>query len=121
MEKGGIEEGIIRIVMALEDSDHAIDRDALYRDERLLESSERFKRLSKKDFMHIAEEQSRILQTDEDKAFTSLSRLITTPKDRITALAVAKEIISSGTSMSTYQKAVPSKISKALQVHERVP
>lgn len=116
MEKGGYEEGIIRIVMALEDSDHAIDRDALYRDERLLESSARFKRLKKKDFMHIAQEQSRLLQTNKDKAFKSLIKLITTPEDRKTALSVAKKIISSGTSMSNHQKAILSKINKALQV-----
>jgi hypothetical protein len=116
MEKGGYEEGIIRIVMALEDSDHAIDRDALFQDERLLESSARFKRLNKKDFLHIAQEQSRILQTDEDKAFKSLATLITNPKDRKTALTVAKKITLSGTSMSNRQKEVLSKINKALHV-----
>ena len=47
MEKGGYEEGVIRMVMALEDADHVIDRDALYEDERLLESSARFKRTQK--------------------------------------------------------------------------
>ncbi len=116
MEKGGYEEGIIRIVMALEDSDQAIDRDALYRDERLLESSERFKSLKKEDFIRIAQEQSRILQTDEDKAFKSLAKLITTPKDRKTALTVAKKILLSGKSISNRQKAVLAKINKALQV-----
>ena len=116
MEKGGYEEGVIRIVMALEDSDHAIDRDSLYQDERLLESSARFKSLKKEDFIRIAQEQSRILQTDEDNAFKSLAKLITTPKDRKTALTVAKKIILSGTSMSNRQKAVLAKINKVLQV-----
>ena len=116
MEKGGYEEGIIRIAMALEDSDHAIDRDALYQDERLLESRARFKKLNKKDFMHIVQEQSRILQTDEDKALKSLAKLITTPKDRKTALIVAKKIILLGKSTSNHQKLVLSKINKALQV-----
>lgn len=32
LEQGGYEEGVIRIIMAMEDSDHAIDRDALYKD-----------------------------------------------------------------------------------------
>jgi len=116
MEKGGYEEGIIRIIMALEDSDHTIDRDALYRDERLMESSARFKRLTKKDFMHIAHEQSRILQTDKDKAVKSLAKLITAPKDRKAALTISKKIMLSRTSMSNHQKAVLSKINKALQV-----
>ena len=116
MEKGGYEEGIIRIVMALEDSDHAVDRDALYQDERLLASSERFKGLNKKEFLHIAGEQSRILQIDEDKAIASLSRLIVMPEDRNTALAVAKKIVLSGKAISNRQKEVLSRISKALQI-----
>jgi Protein of unknown function (DUF3141) len=116
MGKGGYEEGLIRIVMALEASDHAIDRDALYRDERLLASGERFKQLDKKEFMRIAGEQSRILQIDEDKAFKSLARLIASPKDRRSALTVAKKVVLSGKSMSKRQKEVLSRISQALPV-----
>ena len=116
MEKGGYEEGIIRIVMALEDSDHAIDRDALYEDERLLESSERFKRLNKKEFLHIVGEQSRIVQVDEDKALKALGKLIVTPEDRKTALTLVRKIISSGSTMTNKQKAVLSRIKKALNV-----
>jgi hypothetical protein len=102
--------------MALEDSDHAIDRDALYRDESLLASGERFKQLDKKEFMHIAGEQSRILQMDEDQAFKSLAKLIATPEDRKTALEVAKKVVLSGVSMSKRQKEVLSRISKALPI-----
>jgi pimeloyl-ACP methyl ester carboxylesterase len=116
MGKGGYEEGLIRIVMALEDSDHAIDRDALYRDESLLASGERFKQLDKKEFMHIAGQQSRILQMDEDQAFKSLAKLIATPEDRKTALEVAKKVVLSGISMSKRQKEVLSRISKALPI-----
>jgi len=117
MEKGGYEEGVIRIVMALEDSDHAIDRDALYRDEGLLESSERFKRLKRNEFLDILGEQSRLLQVDEDKALKALGKLIVTPKDRKTALNLARKIISSGSTMTDKQKAVLSKIKKALNVN----
>ncbi len=116
MEKGGYEEGIIRIIMALEDSDHAIDRDALYADERLLESSAGFKKLTKKEFLHIVGEQSRILQIDEDKALKALGKLIVTPKDRKTALTLARKIISSGSAMTSKQKAVLSRIKKYLTV-----
>ena len=115
MEKGGYEEGIIRIVMALEDSDHAIDRDALYADERLLKSSARFKKLNKKEFLHIVGEQSRILQLDEDKALKALGKLIVTPKDRKTALSLARKIVSSGSTMTSKQKAVLSRINNVLK------
>jgi len=51
-------------IIAMEYSDHAIDRDALYRYERLLASSERFNQLDEKEFMRIAGAQSYILQID---------------------------------------------------------
>jgi pimeloyl-ACP methyl ester carboxylesterase len=116
MEKGGYEEGIIRIVMALEDSDHAIDRDALYEDERLLESSARLTRLNRKEFLHIVGEQSRILQVDKYKALKALDKLIVTPEDRKTALTLVRKIISSGSTMTNKQKAVLSRINKAINV-----
>ncbi len=116
MEKGGFEEGIIRIIMSLEDADHAIDRDALYKDESLLESSARFKGLKKEEFLHIVGEQFRILQVDENRALKTLGKLIATPKDRKTALTLARKIISSGSTMTSKQKAVLSRLKKALNV-----
>jgi pimeloyl-ACP methyl ester carboxylesterase len=116
MEKGGNEEGMIRIVMALEDSDHAIDRDALYEDERLLESSEGFKKLSRKEFLRIVGEQAHILQIDEDKALKALEKLIVSPQDRKTALTMTQKILSSGSGMTKLQKATLARIKKAIHV-----
>ena len=104
----------MRKVSSLEDSDHAIDRDALYEDERLLESSLKFKRLNRKEFLYIVGEQSRILQVDQDKALKALGKIITTPQDRKTALTMARKIISSGAAMTKEQKAILSRINKAL-------
>lgn len=116
MEKGGYEEGVIRIVMALEEANHIIDRDALYQDEGLLEASERFKQLDKKEFLHIAAEQARILQIDEDMAIASLAKLIATQEDREAALAVAQKAVLSGRAISNRQKEVLSGISDALRI-----
>jgi hypothetical protein len=66
--------------------------------------------------MHIAGEQSRILQIDEDQAFRSLAKLIATPEDRKTALAVANKIVLSGKSMSKRQREVLSRISRVLPI-----
>jgi Protein of unknown function (DUF3141) len=115
MEKGGFVEGLIRIVMALEDADHVIDRDALYADERLLKSSTHFKRLTKKAFLRIVGEQSRILQVDEDKALEALGKLIATPKERKTAKALGRKIVSSDRAITRSQKAVLSRINNALE------
>jgi hypothetical protein len=116
MNKGGFEEGLVRIVMALEDSDHAIDRDALWRDERLLEAGGRFGKLDRQAFIHMAQDQSRFLQADEDEAVRSLTHLIATPAERKTALAVAKDIVAAEAPLSRRQKGVLARITKALDI-----
>jgi pimeloyl-ACP methyl ester carboxylesterase len=118
MEKGGYEEGVIRMIMALEDADHIIDRDALFRDERLLASSKRFRTLDQKEFLHIAGEQSRLLQIDEDKSLAALARLIATPQERKTALALAKKIVLPGRYVKKRQKEVLTRIAGALQIEK---
>jgi len=115
MTRGGFEEGLVRIVMALEDSDHTIDRDALWRDERLLEAGGRFGKLDRQTFIDIAQDQSRLLQADADAAFRSLGSLITTPEERRTALAVARRIVSTEAPLSQRQKSVLARIGKALR------
>jgi pimeloyl-ACP methyl ester carboxylesterase len=115
LEQGGFEEGIIRIIMALEDSDHAIDRDALYEDERILASSEKFRKLDRKDFLHMVGQQARILQADEDKALKALGKLIATPEDRKAAMRLIQKIVAAGPTMMKEQKALLSKIKEALQ------
>jgi hypothetical protein len=116
MEKGGAVEGVIRMVMALEDSDQTIDRDALFRDERLLASNERFKILRKKEFLHIAGTQARVLQINEDRALASLATLIAGSEERRVALSLAQKIVMSGRAGSDRQKAVLSSIRSALQM-----
>ena len=64
----------------------------------------------------MVHEQSSILETDEDKALTSLATMIPSPEDRRSALALPRRSCDGGSAMSTYQKAVLSKINKALHV-----
>jgi hypothetical protein len=116
MDKGGYEEGVIRIVMALENADHFIDRDALYQDELLLESSARFKDLTRDDFLHIVHDQSSILETDEDKAFRTLAIMIPGLEERRMALALARKIMTKESALSARQETVLSRMSKSLDL-----
>ena len=115
LEEGGYEEGVIRMIMALEDADHAIDRDALYADERLLESSGRFRKLERQAFVHMVGQQSRILQVDENKALQALGKLIATPQERRTAMDLVQKIVAAGPELTSEQKAILAKIKKAMK------
>ncbi len=116
MDKGGYEEGVIRMVLALEDADHFIDRDALCEDELLLESSARFKDLTSNDFLRMVHAQSSILETDEDKAFRKIATMIPGLENRRMALALARKIVTKGSAMSARQETVLSRMNKALDV-----
>jgi len=115
LEQGGFEEGMIRIIMALEDSDHAIDRDALFEDERLLASSEKFGKLDRKAFLHMVGQQARILQVDEDKALNALGKLIATVEARQAAMALVQKMAAAASGMTSEQQTVLSKITNALR------
>ncbi|MEJ2660905.1 MAG: DUF3141 domain-containing protein, partial [Desulfobacteraceae bacterium] len=115
LEQGGYEEGVIRMIMALEDSDHAIDRDALYTDKRLLSSSQRFKKINQREFFHMVGQQARILQVGENEALKALGKLIATQEDRKTALALVQKIVAAGSGMTREQEAVLLKIRQTLQ------
>ena len=115
LEQGGYEEGVIRMIMALEDSDHAVDRDALYADERLLASSQRFSKLTQREFLHMVKQQARILQVDENEALKALDKLLATPEDRKTALTLVRKIVAAGSGRTKEQEAVLSNIKQTLQ------
>ncbi len=116
MEKGGFVEGVIRMVMALGEIDHAIDRDRLFEDERVLEASKRIKRISKSDFVKVVQEQSRILQIDEDRAIKALSGLIQSREERREALKIARQIMLAERDPSDREKSILEKIEDALEL-----
>ncbi len=115
MDKGGYEEGVVRMIMALEDADQAIDRDALLKDELLLESSGVFRDLKKDDFLRMVHDQARILQTDEEKAIRTLSILIPNPQDRGKALELARRIVTGQSAVSARQEGVLARITETLE------
>jgi hypothetical protein len=114
MERGGYEAGVIRMIMALEDADHIIDRDDLYEDERLLESSPGFKNLTREAFLRMAHDQTRILSADENQGLRTLAVLIPAPEERKRALALARKIAVRKSAPTPHQKAVLSRIRLAL-------
>jgi pimeloyl-ACP methyl ester carboxylesterase len=116
MEKGGFIEGVLRMVMALAEIDHAIDRDRLFEDERILEASKRMKGMSESDFVKVVQEQSRILQIDEDRAIKALSGLIQSREERREALKIARQIMLAERDPSDREKSILEKIEDALEL-----
>jgi tellurite resistance protein len=102
--------------MALAKPDHSIDRDKLIEDERILETSKRMKGMNKSDFIRIVQEQSRILQVDEDSALKALATLIQGPQKRREALEIVRQVMLADKNPSAREKFILEKIRGALDL-----
>jgi pimeloyl-ACP methyl ester carboxylesterase len=121
MDKGGLEEGLIRMILALEDADRAIDRDSLLHDEVLLGSSGAFANLKQEDFLRIAHDQGCMLKADEDQAIAALCVLIPDCEERRKAMELAARIVLRGAAPSAGQEVVLSKIARTLEKAQAAP
>ncbi len=121
IDKGGFEEGVIRMILALEDADGAIDRDSILQDELLLGSSGTFANLKQEDFSRIAHDQGCMLKADQDWAIAALSALIPDREDRRRAMELAVRIVIRGREPSARQEIVLSKIARTLEDSQAAP
>lgn len=94
MEKGGFVEAFIRIMVAMVGADGVYSRSEFAVSERVIMSNRTLRRIKPADFRKILIEQSRILQTDRDKAIDSLEKLLPEgSKERQDALKFVSDII----------------------------
>lgn len=92
MAEGGYPEGAIRMIIAMASADGSVDEAELAMGARIVKASWRLKRLTPEKLQLIVKEQSRILQTDFDKALEALPELLVEKKDRERALKLATDI-----------------------------
>ena len=94
MEKGGFVEAFIRIMVAMVGADGVYSRSEFAVSEKVIMSNRTLRRIKPADFRKILIEQSRILQTDRDKAIDSLVKLLPEgSKERQDALKFVSDII----------------------------
>ena len=114
MEDGGFVEGVVRIMLALVDADHIFERSEYDTCSKMVKSHRRLQSVTPSDFKRMITEQSRVLQTDEERALKTLNKLMPLADDRKEALDIAANIAFSGVETSDEEKAVFKKIQKAL-------
>lgn len=95
MEEGGFPEAAIRIMLAVLRADNIADEAEMNAVDRIVKSHKKIKNLAVDDIKRITIEQSRILQTDEAQALSTLPVLLKTKTDRKEALKLAKQIADS--------------------------
>ncbi|MEN6468207.1 MAG: DUF3141 domain-containing protein, partial [Smithella sp.] len=92
MEQGGVAEGLIRIYMATAKINQGIKRKHYEIGTEIALTHKVLSKLRPAKFKKIMQEQTAILQADEDKAINALSVLIKDKDDRMEALSIARRL-----------------------------
>lgn len=114
MDKGGLVEGMIRIMVALVGEDGVYSRSEFAVGEKIVMAHRELRKINPRDFRKILIEQSRILEADRDRAIDSLASLLPPSKDRDLALKVVSEIISGFDSLGHSEKKLAKRIMSVL-------
>ncbi|MEE4355710.1 MAG: DUF3141 domain-containing protein [Desulfococcaceae bacterium] len=116
MEKGGFVEAMVRVGRAMIGADKIWDEREFDLSRKLVKSHERFKNISASTLKKIAREQSRILQTDENRALMALPKLLPNPEDRKKAYELAVDFAHSDDNLADAEKDMLEKLKVILEV-----
>jgi len=116
MEQGGVAEGLIRIYMATAKINQGIKRKHYEIGTEIALTHKVLSKLRPAKFKKIMQEQTAILQADEDKAINALSVLIKDKDDRMEALSIARRLFLADGAYNDAEKMMLEKIKKGLQL-----
>jgi poly(3-hydroxyalkanoate) synthetase/tellurite resistance protein len=115
MDEGGFVEGVFRITQALAKADQSLDRSEFSVIDNIRKTHDKFKIYNMAELKRISKEQSRILQTDQDRAIEALGNLLNTPEERVEALEIAQKIVMADGVLEKTEKVLQDKIKKVLE------
>ncbi|MBF0228509.1 MAG: DUF3141 domain-containing protein [Desulfamplus sp.] len=92
MKKGGFEEAIIRIIVAVTKADSIMGMSHYGAAEAYIRTDERFKKIKFEKLKNMIREQSAIMEKDKELALATLADLLPDKEDRITAVEFANAI-----------------------------
>jgi pimeloyl-ACP methyl ester carboxylesterase/tellurite resistance protein len=116
MTEGGFPEGVIRIMLAMANADHIIDKAEYIVSENIIRSHPVLQKMKPAKFKKMVKEQSRILQTDQELAIDTLVKLLKTPEERTEAFAIAEKIAMADEILADEEKTLLETIKKTLNI-----
>ena len=90
--RGGFAAAVIRIMMAMAEGNHVFDERELSVIKAMIRVNGRLQEIGSKRMKYLIKGQTRLLDTDRERALATLPALLPTPEDRIEALEIAKNI-----------------------------
>lgn len=116
MEQGGVAEGLIRIYMATARINQGVKRQHYEIGTGIAVTHKVLSKLRPSQFKKIMQEQTAILQADEDKAINALAVLIKDKDDRMEALSIARRLFLADGAYNDAEKIMLEKIKKGLKL-----
>ena len=116
MGKGGFEEAVARIIVAVSGINRMIDKRQYQAAKGIIESSKRLKSIAYSDYKHIIKEQTALLAYDQDEAIKSLIKLLPRKNDRLAAFEIANSIATADMELDPDEKMLLDKIKKTLKI-----
>ena len=116
MEQGGVAEGLIRVYMATARISRGVKRQHYEIGTEIAVTHKVLSKLRPSQFKKIMQEQTAILQADEEKAINALSVLIKNKDDRMEALSIARRLFLADGAYNDDEKIMLEKIKKGLKL-----
>jgi tellurite resistance protein len=116
MEKGGFEAAVVRIILAVANVNHSLDRREYAVAHRILQTNDRLKHLKPADLKRLVKEQAGIVAYDKGEAVRSLSALLPQKSDRIEAFEIANSVATADMELDQKEKDLLSEIQRTLKL-----
>lgn len=114
MKKGGFEEAIIRILLAVTSADRIVGMAEYDAARLIMKTDKRLEKINPDQMKHMVKDQSAILEKDRDMALETLSGLIPEEKDRSAAINIARNIAGADTILTLEETTLLERIEKIL-------
>ena len=121
IEDGGFAEGVVRIMVAMANTDGTLQRRVLKTYNQIIAADKRLKNLKEGDFKQIIRQQSCILNADRDNALNALTKLIPNTPDQKAALKIAEQVALADQVFNDDEKALLNRIRKTLGLKPSKP
>jgi pimeloyl-ACP methyl ester carboxylesterase len=116
MQKGGFEEAVTRIIVAVSGINRMIDKRQYQAARCIIDTNNRLKKMVHSEYKRMVKEQAAFLAHDQDEAIKSLIKLLPRKDDRLEAFEIANSIATADMELDPKEEALLDKIKKTLKI-----
>ena len=116
--EGGFVEAMVRIFIAVTGANRMLDKREFAAAEKIIQANSRLSRPTADHYKVMIKEQARVLELNEKLALEGLAVLLPSKKDRIEAVAIARQIAKAAEKLDKREQAMLDRIGKILELDQ---